>query len=203
MSKYIDFEKLKQKIPLLDVVQQYGHGHELKRQESTGAHVGDCPLCGESDPKSSKFKVDPNLGTNGGFHCFGCGASGNAIEYVAQLDGIKETEAARRIATHFSVTDCAYQKPRRSNSKVQQTSDAADSVAPAGAQESDETVDEDRELSTDNGEVSTSNKPPGHDMSLVEEVLRERIEDLQNQLNVKDGQIASLQKILINCTADA
>ena len=197
MPKYIDFEMLKKKVSLLNVVQNYRNGHTLTLQESTGCYVGDCPFCGNNDESSSKFKVDPSLGTNGGFHCFGCSAKGNAIEYVAQLEDVKETEAARRIAEHFDVIDCDYKKPRRGKSVKQGVDDSTDGKVDDTNRELDAlpSVTED-----DNVEVPAG-LSSAVDVTSIVQVLREQNLVLQTQLSVKDEQIDSLLEVLKQRTA--
>ena len=67
----------------------------LKR---TGADsmTGLCPFHTE---KSPSFSISPSKGL---YHCFGCGASGDAIGFLRQLEGLSFTEAVERLARERS-----------------------------------------------------------------------------------------------------
>lgn len=51
------------------------------------------------------------------FHCFACGADGDVINFVARLFGMKNGEAARKIAADFGV---AYSRSRASPAQMYQ-----------------------------------------------------------------------------------
>ena len=53
-----------------------------------------CPFHGDKHPS---MKVDAR------FHCFGCGADGDVIDFVARLRGVRNIEAARLIAAEVGL----------------------------------------------------------------------------------------------------
>lgn len=53
-----------------------------------------CPFHRERTPS---MKVDER------YHCFGCGADGSVIDFVANLEGIEPKEAAKKIAQDFGI----------------------------------------------------------------------------------------------------
>ena len=55
-----------------------------------------CPLHGERTPS---LMIDER----GGWHCFGCGASGDGIALFAALHGLSQYEAAKRLAAIFGL----------------------------------------------------------------------------------------------------
>jgi len=57
-------------------------------------------LCPFHDEKSPSFNVTPSRGV---FHCFGCGAGGDAIKFVMEMDGTSFTETVERLADKFGV----------------------------------------------------------------------------------------------------
>jgi hypothetical protein len=63
---------------------------ELKRRNAD-EHWGRCPFHREKTPS---FKVSARRQT---FHCFGCGAHGDVIDYLAQRDGLSTGEVLRRL----------------------------------------------------------------------------------------------------------
>ena len=62
------------------------------RRAGAGSLKGLCPF---HDEKSPSFTVRPSHGT---FHCFGCGASGDAVAFVMQQEMIGFVEAVERLA---------------------------------------------------------------------------------------------------------
>jgi len=79
----------------IDIVELIGRYTRLKRVGRE--YVGLCPFHRERTPS---FYVDPEKGV---YHCFGCGASGNAITFLAEIEGITRREALRRLAEMFDL----------------------------------------------------------------------------------------------------
>jgi len=74
----------------VDVAQVVGRRVQLKK---AGRNLkGLCPFHGEKTPS---FSVNPDKRM---FHCFGCGASGDAIKFVMQVDGKSFREAVEELA---------------------------------------------------------------------------------------------------------
>ncbi|MCZ8511185.1 DNA primase [Paenibacillus filicis] len=73
---------------IVEVVGRYVHltkqGHYLK---------GLCPFHSEKTPS---FTVTPEKQI---YHCFGCGAGGNAIRFVSEVEGLSFGQAARKLAS--------------------------------------------------------------------------------------------------------
>ncbi len=78
-------------------------------EEIVGAHVALKPsgsgrlrgLCPFHDEKTPSFYVNS---TNGFYHCFGCGESGDAIGFVRKVEGLSFPEAIERLARQLGVT---------------------------------------------------------------------------------------------------
>lgn len=86
-AKRIDVDDLKSRISLEALCEQYGvklqsHGTELK---------GLCPFHNERTPS---FTVTPAVQK---FHCFGCGASGDHIQFLQDIHGHDFINAAKRL----------------------------------------------------------------------------------------------------------
>jgi len=78
-----------------DIVDVVGRHVELKRG---GANwMGLCPFHGE---KSPSFSVTP---TKQFYHCFGCGASGDAIRFLTEHLGLSFVEAVRELASRVGL----------------------------------------------------------------------------------------------------
>jgi DNA primase len=78
-------EELRARTPLPALV-----GRKVRLVRSGRQHKGCCPFHGE---KTASFYVYDDH-----FHCFGCGAHGDAISFVMQSDGASFTEAVQRLA---------------------------------------------------------------------------------------------------------
>ena len=78
-----------------DVVEIVGRHVQLKKQ---GANfMGLCPFHGE---KSPSFSVSP---AKQFYHCFGCGASGDAIKFLTEYSGLSFREAVDELAGQFGL----------------------------------------------------------------------------------------------------
>lgn len=85
-------EKLKERIDLVEVIS----GHvDLKRAGT--AHKGLCPFHQEKSPSFMIQKGDSH------FHCFGCGAHGDAIQFMMQYLNVSFVEAVESLAERFHI----------------------------------------------------------------------------------------------------
>ncbi|MGY1607590.1 MULTISPECIES: DNA primase [unclassified Geodermatophilus] len=73
-----------------------GEHLQLKRAGG-GSLKGLCPF---HDEKSPSFHVTPSRNL---FHCFGCGAGGDVISFVQQIDHLSFTEAVERLAVRANI----------------------------------------------------------------------------------------------------
>jgi DNA primase len=80
----------------VDVVEVVGRHVELKRAGTV--HKGLCPFHGEKTPS---FTVSPSRQT---YHCFGCGAHGDAIRFLMENQGLPFMDAVRDLAQRAGVT---------------------------------------------------------------------------------------------------
>ncbi len=74
----------------VDIVEVVGRHVELKKAGIN--HKGLCPFHGE---KSPSFIVSPSRQT---YHCFGCGAHGDAIRFLVEQGGLTFPDAVRELA---------------------------------------------------------------------------------------------------------
>lgn len=85
-------ERLKQKVDILDFLSSY---LEIKR---AGAyHKANCPF---HDEKTPSFIIQPATST---YHCFGCGAHGDAIAFLMQKQHLTFIEACEHLANRYQV----------------------------------------------------------------------------------------------------
>ncbi len=93
------FENIKNEVNIKEVVERFGV--QLDR-----ANKANCPFHTE---KTGSFSVDTK---NNYFKCFGCGESGDAIDFVAKLKKVEPIEAAKMIAEHFNIRIEENTKPK-------------------------------------------------------------------------------------------
>ena len=80
----------------VDIVDVVGRQVELKKAGIN--HKGLCPFHGE---KSPSFIVSPTRQT---YHCFGCGAHGDAIRFLVEQGGLHFMDAVRDLAQQVGVS---------------------------------------------------------------------------------------------------
>lgn len=97
MRIWINFKELRARLSFEDVLRHYGV--EIKRKGAQ--HQGFCPLPNHNGSRSS-----PSFSANlerGIFHCFGCGAKGNVLEFAALMQGVdvNDGDALRSVAVEL------------------------------------------------------------------------------------------------------
>ena len=88
MGLFIDFRFVKDNASFETVLRRY----DIELRGGGDERSALCPFHEETKPS---FKV--NL-AKGGFHCFGCGAKGNVLDFVAKLEGCDLRRAAILVA---------------------------------------------------------------------------------------------------------
>lgn len=78
-----------------DIVEVVGRHVQLKKAGVN--HKGLCPFHGEKTPS---FTVSPSRQT---YHCFGCGAHGNAVGFLMEHAGLSFPDAVRDLAQQFGL----------------------------------------------------------------------------------------------------
>jgi DNA primase len=80
----------------VDIVALVSGKSELRRA-GVNSYFGRCPF---HDERTASFHVTPD---NGLYHCFGCGASGDAFNFVMETEGLDFKEALESLANRFGV----------------------------------------------------------------------------------------------------
>jgi DNA primase len=88
----IDFTSLKRRASFATVLDRYGLARPSRHR-----HFILCPFHRESDP-SCRIDQDRNR-----FHCFGCGAKGSVLDFVARLEGCTLRDAAVLVAAYCGI----------------------------------------------------------------------------------------------------
>ncbi|GAA6259696.1 LPD28 domain-containing protein [Mediterraneibacter gnavus] len=91
------FEAVKQSVSTREAAEFYGI-----KVSRTG--MACCPFHDDKDPS---MKVDQR------FHCFGCGADGDVIDFTAKLFDLSPKEAAKKLAQDFGLIYDSQAPPRR------------------------------------------------------------------------------------------
>jgi len=99
----VDFEAIKAATDMVSVMAGYG----MKFKKAGRDYVALCPFHSERTPS---FHVTPARGL---FHCFGCEAKGNVIQFVALKEGVSEREAAIRLLRKVPGVSSARALPRK------------------------------------------------------------------------------------------
>ena len=92
------FEAVKQSITVREAAQMYGI--EVNR-----SGMACCPF---HDDKNPSMKLNEEY-----FYCFGCGATGDAIDFTARLYNLSPKEAAEKLAQDFGLAYDSQAPPRR------------------------------------------------------------------------------------------
>ena len=105
-----------QVLQAIDIVELIGQTVALKRRGRT--FVGLCPFHNEKTPS---FNVNP---TRQFFKCFGCGAGGNAIDFVMRRDRIEFVEALKLLGTQAGIEMPSFGVSKEKSSERQVLLDA-------------------------------------------------------------------------------
>lgn len=83
------YQQIKAAIPLREAAQRYG----------LAVSQGGMALCPFHHDTHPSLKLNEDF-----FFCFGCGATGDVIDFAARLFGISQKEAAQKLAMDFGIT---------------------------------------------------------------------------------------------------
>lgn len=95
MAERIAEEKINEIRQAIDIVDVISEHVQLKKQGRN--YLGLCPFHGENTPSFS-VSSDKQI-----YHCFGCGAGGNAFSFLMDLEGLSFQEAAVRLAEKANI----------------------------------------------------------------------------------------------------
>lgn len=90
MWKQDIWQEIRQRVSCLDVAPVYGY------HPNTGGFI----LCPFHHEQTGSCKLYPG---DGGYHCFGCGAHGDVIDFVSRVAGLSRIDAARELDRQYSL----------------------------------------------------------------------------------------------------
>ena len=102
------FDAVKQSVTTRQAAELYGV--KVRRN-----NMASCPFHKDKTPS---MKVDKR------FHCFGCGADGDVIDFVSRLYGISSLEAAQKTASDFGISYDRNPKKVTPNKAIRKKTDA-------------------------------------------------------------------------------
>jgi len=111
MTRYVDFQKIKERVPIESIVTHYRLSLE---EAANGQLVGDCPFCGDGDEEAKRLKVTPEKNA---WKCWSCGEHGNNLDLVALMEDTSLPMAAIFLADTFGITDCEFERDSRKNKR--------------------------------------------------------------------------------------
>lgn len=103
MPSWIDFKELREALSFEAVLRHYG----VELRVKDGQHLGFCPL-----PSHDGKRKSPSFSANMDrkiFHCFGCQAKGNILDFAALMEKAdpKDGRALKRIAVELRTRFCS------------------------------------------------------------------------------------------------
>ncbi|MFW5686884.1 MAG: CHC2 zinc finger domain-containing protein, partial [Halanaerobium sp.] len=89
LARYSDefIDDLKENVDIVDLVSDY-----IELKKSGNRYKGLCPFHSEKTPS---FFVNPD---NNFYHCFGCGAGGDSINFVMEIENLTFVESVKMLA---------------------------------------------------------------------------------------------------------
>lgn len=88
-----DVQLVRERARIDEVVEQY----VTLRKAGADSSKGLCPF---HDEKSPSFHVRPSQGF---YHCFGCGASGDVFTFMREIEGLGFAESVERLASKYGI----------------------------------------------------------------------------------------------------
>ncbi|MCL2247425.1 MAG: CHC2 zinc finger domain-containing protein, partial [Lentimicrobiaceae bacterium] len=82
----MEIQEIKQQLSILQVLQHYNLTVDRNNQICCPFHADDTPSC----------RIYPQTNS---FHCFGCGATGDTIEFIEKYERISKHEALVRASS--------------------------------------------------------------------------------------------------------
>ncbi len=101
-QKFID--ELLSRVPIAEII-----GEKVKLQKRGREYMGLCPFHHEKTPS---FTINESKGF---YHCFGCGAHGNAIGFLMEKEGLPFMDAVKKLAARVGLTVPALSKEHQEN----------------------------------------------------------------------------------------
>jgi len=105
-------------------------GERVKLTQRGRSHLGLCPFHKEKTPS---FNVNEERGF---YHCFGCSASGDAIKFLREMDGLSFVEAVRYIAERqgIEILETGSEDERREYAEARRRRDELFAIGDVAAQ---------------------------------------------------------------------
>lgn len=116
-TKWIDFKALKEKVGIKGILEHYELINSLTERNNDEL-VGFCPIHDKNSYNKDSFCV--NTAKNA-FNCFACGAHGNILDFVAQMEDVDIRQAGLLIADWFEIDGEGQERKERRRKVDSQT----------------------------------------------------------------------------------
>ncbi|MEZ5758337.1 MAG: DNA primase [Emcibacteraceae bacterium] len=103
-------DEIRNRLPVSDIV-----GRKVRLVRKGREHLGLCPFHNEKTPS---FTVNDDKGF---YHCFGCGAHGDVINFVLETEGLSFPETIERLAAQAGLQMPEYTPEDKQKNKVRKT----------------------------------------------------------------------------------
>ena len=98
MAEWVDFQELKDRVPMAQVVEHYQLANTLRSRKGGDELAGLCPFHGSAKRRDDPFRI--SLSKNN-FNCFQCKRGGNILDLVAEMEEVDVRQAALLIQQWF------------------------------------------------------------------------------------------------------
>ena len=103
-------DEIRNRLPVSEIV-----GRKVRLVRKGREHTGLCPFHNE---KSPSFTVNDDKAF---YHCFGCGAHGDVINFVLETEGLSFPETVERLSSQAGLQIPEYTPEAQQRSKVKKT----------------------------------------------------------------------------------
>lgn len=161
-TKWVDFKALKEKVGMIDILKHYELLNDLQPKKD-GELTGYCPIHDESRYNKDSFcvNVEKNI-----WNCFACGAHGNILDFVSEMEDVDIREAGLLIQKWFDLAPA--EKLARKGRKPERKPELTDEKPEPGPEAEPETP-------------APEKQPPGSDISRVNPPLTFELKNLDQE----------------------
>ena len=99
-TKWVDFKAIKEEVGIVDILKHYGLLESLTERKNHEL-VGFCPIHDENQYNKNSFCVNTAKNI---WNCFACGAGGNVLDFVAQMEAVDIRKAGLLIQEWFNLS---------------------------------------------------------------------------------------------------
>lgn len=122
---YYNKSAIKSAVDIIDLASRH-YGIDLSNNNHSTAKCC-CPFHVEKTPSCQLTGLDGDNGSR--FHCFGCGADGDVIDFVMKMDGIDMTSACNKLVSIYNLDSSVVTQTGKEGKKLSKGELAAQNAA--------------------------------------------------------------------------